>query len=194
MPERWDMQHIVRAIPIITVVALSVAFYFFFTPQAAVEWLGIENAYLLMFTAAFLGGLTTFNTVPYYSMLLILATAGLNPLFLGLSSASGVMCGDSVSYLIGRQGAFFVPRMLSGLFDYFYEFALTHRRTFPIVCFFYGSLSPLSNDLITIPAGIAHIPYARVMIPLACGNVVFNVSLAYAAYYAYDTIRALIAG
>ncbi len=183
-----------RALPIVAVIGFSVVFYFFFTPQAAVEWLGIENAYLLMFAAAFLGGLTTFNTVPYYSMLLILATAGLNPLLLGLASAGGVMCGDSVSYLIGRQGAFFVPRVLQGLFDYFREFASTHRRAFPIVCFFYGSFSPLSNDLITIPAGIARIPYLHVMVPLAAGNIVFNVSLAYAAFYAYDTIRALITG
>ena len=54
-----------------------------------------------MYVIALLGGMTTFNTVPYIPLLLLLASAGVNPLLLGLSSAFGVITGDAFSYFIG---------------------------------------------------------------------------------------------
>ena len=185
-------QKLLAALPILAVVAFSAIVYFYITPEAMIEYIGLQNAYFIMFAAAFLAGLTTFNTVPYYSVLLILATAGLNPVLLGLSSAVGVMCGDSISYLIGRQGAAIIPGMLKRLFDRIYTLAQERPRIFPLVCFLYGAFSPLSNDFVTIPAGLAHIPYLRVIVPLALGNIVFNVSLAYLAVYAVDILRVLI--
>jgi membrane protein YqaA with SNARE-associated domain len=182
----------VAVLPIVVVVGLSVAFYFLFTPSAVIEYLGIQNAFLIMFVAAFLAGLTTFNTVPYYSVLLVLSTAGLNPVLLGLSSAAGVMCGDSVSYLMGRQGAVIIPKRFQHFFDLLSALARERPRLFPLVCFLYGSLSPLSNDFITIPAGIARISYVRMMIPLALGNIVFNVTLAYVALYAAGVLQYFI--
>lgn len=193
MPEHKPVRKILAAVPLVLAVALSVVFYFYFTPETAVSVIGLENAYLLMFVVALLGGLTTFNTVPYYSVLLMLAVAGLNPLLLGLFSACGVMCGDSISYLVGRQGAVIVPRRLHALFGRIRVVATNHPRIFPLVCFLYGSLSPLSNDFITVPAGLARIPYLKTMVPLALGNIVFNVTLAYLAVYAYEFVRLLVA-
>lgn len=142
-----------------------------------------------MFSLAALGGATTFNTVPYYSILFILAAAGVNPILLGLSSALGVMCGDSLSYLMGHHGGSLLPRTFQGLFEQIRFVAERHPKIFPLVCLVYGSLSPLSNDFVTIPAGMARIPYVRVMVPLAIGNIIFNISLAYFAFYGIDFVR-----
>lgn len=188
------LKNFFAATPFLLALGLSVYFFFYTTPDGLVDFIGLQNAYFLMFTLAALGGLTTFNTVPYYSILLVLATAGVNPFILGLSSALGVMTGDSFSYFVGHQGATIVPTRLRSVFTHIYSIAVKYPKIFPLVCFLYGSFSPLSNDFITIPAGMARIPYLRVMAPLALGNIVFNVALAYLALYAYDIVHSVFIG
>jgi membrane protein DedA with SNARE-associated domain len=136
-----------------------------------------------MFSFALLGGLTTFNTVPYYSLLFLLATTGIDPLYLGLSSAFGVMCGDSFSYLLGRQGGTVIPERFQNFFGKVKNLAEKHEKVFLFFCFLYGSISPLSNDFISLSAGMARIKYWKVMLPLGLGNIVFNVSFAYLCVY-----------
>lgn len=162
--------------------------YFFGGPEEIVSSIGIQNAYFLMFAFAFLGGLTTFNTVPYYSMLFLLATGGANPLILGISSATGVMCGDTFSYYLGKEGAQIIPIKITKYFLLIKDFAERKPNLFSLVCLFYGSFSPLSNDFLTIPSGMAKIKYWKVMLPLSVGNIFFNISLAYLCVYACDSI------
>ncbi len=192
MEERssWVVK-VLSIVPFFVVLAFSLFAFFYITPEDLLTFVGIENAYLLMFTVSLLGGLTTLNTVPYYSILILLVGAGLSPLLVGCASAGGVMVGDSVSYFVGHQGARAVPLWLRGAFASIHTLVVKHPRWFPVVCFVYGSLSPLSNDLLTIPAGMARIPYVRVMIPLALGNLVFNIALAYLAVHGLEWIQSL---
>lgn len=185
---------LVKLLPFVGVVLLSILIFLYVDPDQIISTIGFKNAYGLMFVFAALGGLTTFNTVPYYSLLLLLAAAGLNPLLLGLASALGVMTGDSFSYLLGRQGSEAVPDAFRAFLERVRIFAKKHPRIFPFACFLYGSISPLSNDLITLPAGMAGIPYLYVMIPLAVGNIVFNVTLSYLAVYAHGVVSIFIGG
>lgn len=187
-------QKIIAVAPFLLTVCLSLFFFFYTSPDAIVAYIGLNNAYFLMFFVAMLGGLSTFNSVPYMSLLLVLASAGVNPFVLGLSSALGVMCGDSFSYFVGHQGAAVIPQKLRVLFTRIYLLAERHPKLFPWVCFIYGSISPLANDLITIPAGMARISFARVMVPLALGNIVFNVGLAYLSLHAYTFVHAVFIG
>ncbi len=191
MYSTFSIKKLLAFTPILIAIGISVFFFFYISPDELIAYIGLENAYVMMFAFAALAGAMTFNTVPYYSLLLVLANAGVDPFFLGLSSALGVMCGDSISYFIGKQGATVIPEKLRRLFMYVNTFAIAHPRTFPLICFAYGSLSPLSNDFITISAGMAKISYLRVMIPLALGNIVFNISLAYLSIYAYDIVQAV---
>lgn len=181
-------QKLLAILPLVLVIGFSILFFFYLSPDQLVEAIGLENAYFLMFVVAFLSGLTTFNTVPYLSIILVLASAGINPVLLGLTSALGVISGDSWSYFMGYQGATIIPKRWNFLFSKIRGLAERHPKSFPLFCFFYGAAAPLSNDFITISAGIAKIPYRRVMLPLALGNIVFNIALAFLAYYGYDTI------
>lgn len=180
------------ALPLILGLLVSFIFVMFVGVNELVEYVGVQNAYLLMFLAALLSGLSTFNSVPYYAVLLMLANAGVNPVILGITSAFGVMSGDSISYLIGRQGSSFIPHPLQPLFNGINHIAINRKHLFPLVCFLYGAFCPLSNDFITISAGAAKVTYLKVMIPLALGNLVFNIGLAFLAVYSYDWLSALV--
>ena len=174
------MKKYLKFLPFLIVLLASVLFYFYGSSEYIVSKIGLENAYGLMFVFSMISGLTTFNTVPYYSLLLVLATAGLNPLFLGLASAGGVMAGDTFSYMLGKQGSTVLPARFLKYVEILKTYAEHNEKKFLLICFLYGSLSPLSNDFITISAGMAKIKYWKVMLPLALGTVVFNVGLAYA--------------
>jgi membrane protein YqaA with SNARE-associated domain len=176
-------------LPFLTFILISFLIFYLVTPGKIIEFVGMENAYILMFSSALLGGMTTFNFIPYYSIIILLASAGLNPLYIGISSATGVMVGDTFSYFLGRSGDKIIPESLKKIFEKINNFSLKNPKLFPLLCFIYGSISPFSNDFITISAGVAKISYKKVMLPLALGNLVFNISLAFIAYYFYDFLK-----
>lgn len=178
--------------PLVVLLLVTYLFYFYFSPTTIVEYIGIDNAYILMYFFAFFGGLTTFNTVPYYSILLILANSGVDPVYLGLASALGVMTGDSFSYFVGRQGGSILSGSAKSLFDQVQRISFKYPKAFPLFCFLYGSISPFSNDVITLSSGVARIPFYKVMIPLALGNIIFNITLANLAVYAYPLVQSML--
>ena len=144
---------LIKFLPLFFVIVISLLFYFYADTQYLIDAVGVENAYWLMFFFAMFAGLMTFNTVPYYSLLFLLASSGLDPLWLGLSSALGVMCGDTFSYFLGRNGADVIPTKVKWIFDILQNLAERNQSMFLFVCFIYGAVSPLANDFLTIPAG-----------------------------------------
>ncbi|MBI2096770.1 MAG: hypothetical protein HYT40_01265 [Candidatus Sungbacteria bacterium] len=180
------LKYLLGITPPLFFVSLSLYLLIYSSPERIVGFIGVTNAYTLIFILAFLGGVTTFSGIPYHLVLITLATGGLNPLLLGFSAAGGVMLGDSTSYYVGYRGGAIVPQGVQKIFQQIYSFSSKYPKILPLFCFLYGSLVPFSNDFITISAGIARYPFWRVMLPLGLGNAVFNVSLAYLATYARD--------
>jgi len=175
-------------VPLVFFGSLSIYAFLYLSPERIIDFIGVNNAYALIFFLAFLGGLTTFSGVPYHLVLVAFAAGGMNPMLLGLSAAAGVMLGDSTSYYAGMRGGMVAPRAIRGIFEQIYSFSEKHPILLPLFCFLYGALVPFSNDFITISAGIARYSFRRVMIPLGLGNIVFNVALAWFAAGAYQSI------
>ena len=188
-----SLKYALRILLVVFFLGLSFYFLIYSSPNVLVGFIGTDNAYLLMFILAFFGGLTTFSGIPYHLILITLSLGGLNPFLLGFSTSIGVMLGDSTSYYVGyRGGAIISQRLQEGIFRYVNSFTRNYPKAFPVFCLLYGSFVPFSNDFITISAGLARYPFWRVMVPLAVGNMIFNVSLAYFAVYAYDLLQGIV--
>lgn len=159
----------------------------FLSPEEILDYVGVENAYTLMFFVSLVGGLTIFSAIPYPLMLVTFALGGLDPVLLGLSSASGIILGDSTSYFLGYRGKAFLDglrgRALT-IFNWMQKLYTAQPKIVPLVIFLYGALIPLPNDIITISAGLSRYPFWSTMLPLAAGNFIFSVGLAYFAEYA----------
>ncbi|OGZ45788.1 MAG: hypothetical protein A3C84_00760 [Candidatus Ryanbacteria bacterium RIFCSPHIGHO2_02_FULL_48_12] len=179
-----------RLIPIFFFVGFSLAFYYL-PPESIIGFIGVENAYALIFILALLGGLTTLSGIPYHVVLVALAVGGLNPFFLGLSTAVGVMLGDSTSYYLGSQGRVLLSPRMQSILERLSHLQQKYPRLLPVLFFLYGCIVPFSNDIITIPAGLLGYPFWRVMLTLGLGNLVFNISLAFVAAYAYGILQYL---
>lgn len=161
-------------------------FVYYFSPEKIVEKIGIENSYLLAFTLALIGGISIFFPIPYYLFVFTLGAGGVNPILLGLSSAVGVIIGESTSYFLGYTGREITSEKVKKQLDKFYKWCITRKPALlPIIFFLYGVFIPLPNDIITVSMGMAHYPYKKVMIPLGLGNIIFNIALASAGFYGW---------
>ncbi len=187
-----DRKKVLKYLPIVImltfIISMSVFFYFS-SPESLIDAVGIQNAYLLMFVLAFIGGLTTFSGVPYHLILIALAAGGVNPLLLGFSTAAGVILGDSTSYLIGYKGRDIIPSKITVVIEQIIDWGMKYPKALPWFFFGYASLLPFSNDFIVIPMGFERYPFWKVMIPLGLGNILFNTLLGYLAIHAYGFLN-----
>jgi len=184
------LKYLPRILLILFFIGCSFLLYYS-SPEKLIEFIGVENAYFFIFILALIGGITTFSGIPYHLVLVTLAIGDLNPILLGVSAAAGVTLGDSTSYFVGHQGQVIIPQGIQKVLGKISAFGFKYPRILPLFFFLYGSFVPFSNDFIVISMGLARYPYRRVMLPLGAGNLVFNVSLAFLASYAYDFLRSI---
>lgn len=167
---------------LVFIIGWSFALYQF-GPSEVVALLGIENGYVIAGLLGFLGGVSTFFTLPYHFVIVTLASGGLQPIFLGLITAVGVFLGDSISYFIGYHGRSVLPSRIADLFHRLYLWCQARRGMFPLFLFIYAAFIPFSNDFMLISLGLARYPYWKLMVPLALGTLVFNTGLAFFGAY-----------
>lgn len=184
-------RHMAFAFFILFLVAWGLLVYYY-SSQGIVSILGgVRNGYITAFVAALLGGLSTFTSVPYTLIIFTLGAAGLHPLMLGISAGVGLTLGDTISYLLGYYGRNVVPTPLEQLLNRLYEWlnARTQRWAVPALLFIYGSLFPLSNDVIVVSFGLARYPFWRMIIPLGLGSIVFNTLIAWLGAHGAEVLN-----
>ena len=158
-------------------------------PTEIVASVGIHNGYLLAFFSAVLGGTSILFPFPYYLGVFTLAAGGLNPFLLAVVAGTGVVIGDSTSYLVGYSGREILTGKTQLIFKRLYEWSLKKPKwVLTLVLYLYPALSPLPNDFIMIPMGLARFPYFRLIIPMWFGNMTFNLWIALAGIYGFDGI------
>lgn len=159
--------------------------------ETIINLVGSSNALLLMFVFGAIGGLTTFSGIPYHLVLMSLAAGGLNPISLGIVTALGVMVGDSTMFLLSKK----VEHVLPPSLQHYLGKLATWLKKWPVLLtpglVLYGSLSPFSNDFIVASLSLLKYSYRRIIIPLAVGNIIFNIGLAYIGIYGYDWVTNL---
>ena len=156
--------------------------------DAVIDTDGSNNAFLLMFVLGMVGGFTTFTGIPYHLVLMSLAAGGLNPVGLGVSTATGVMLGDSTMYLIGSNVKNSLSPRMQATADRLSGFLVAHPRLVAPILVTYGTISPFSNDFVVGSLSVAGYSYWRTILPLTLGNICYNIGLAYLGLYAYDAI------
>lgn len=167
------------------------ALFAFSSPEALIDYIGIENGYVLVLALSFISGLSIFGLAPYHLALLALAAGGLNPFLLAFLATLGLGLGDSTSYLLGYHGRAVVPRRMERAVAKLSAFLEKHDRLLPAYIFLYGAAAPFSNDFVGVTLGLARYPFWRVMVPLSLGTLLFNTVLALSAPYAYELLLEL---
>jgi membrane protein YqaA with SNARE-associated domain len=167
---------------LLMVLSWSVALYFV-NPEAIVARVGAHTL-PAVFVAGVIGGTSILFPFPYYLVVATAAAGGAHPVLVGLCAGLGVMLGETTSYLVGHAGRAVLPASATEVFHLLHRWvADTHSAKFYGFLFVYGCVMPLPNDVILVPLGAAGVPYWRVILPLAAGNIVFNTATAFMAAY-----------
>lgn len=169
------------AIFILSVVIWGLLIYFFGS-ERIVEMIGIKNGYLIMFLIALFGGVSSFTGATYPATIFTLASGGLDPLLLALTSAAGVSVGDTFYFVLARKGSYVLKK--EGKINQ-YVTKLRHwldgkaKVLIGIVVYAYAAFTPLPNDILCVAMGLTRQSYLLIITALVLGNFTLTLIIAH---------------
>lgn len=166
---------------VIVVLFLLVAFNI---PERIVEFIGIENAYIVVFLIAALGGVSSFTAISYFTTIIAFATTGLNPFLLGIVGGVGVTIGDSLFFFFGQNSRVVLSRHIEQAIDAFRKRLERFRWSVPIFVFVYAGFTPFPNEFMTVSVGLTGSKYREIVVPLVLGNITITTLLVLGVQYA----------
>ncbi len=140
--------------------------------------------YIGAFMISVLGSLIPFLPVPYLIPVVLMAEQ-LDPFILGVAAGIGGALGKLTSYGLGRAG-----RRLLGEEKRRRMTALGKLiRRYGMLAVFFFALTPLPDDVIYVPIGLANFSITRFMIANALGKIVLSWIVAYSGKIYFDYAR-----
>lgn len=163
-----------------------------------VQGLSVLIGYPGAFFVSLLGNVTVLIPFPYIAVLFLLGGASAGPLgpfyfdpwLLGLFGGVGATIGEMTGYLLGRAGSSYVQtEQTSG----FLKLVQKYPRTTPLVLWFLA-VTPIPDDVLIIPLGIAKYPWKKVLIPQFVGKTMFLIGIAWAGRLGLSWLESIIIG
>jgi len=170
------------AILFTAIIAVNIIFIWY-SPSEIVAWIGVENAYLVVFVIATLGGLSSVTSGVLYATLLTFAAGGASPWLLGLATGVGIGIGDTIVFTMFRTG-------LTALYEAEHSVAkrLTRwrelaaripRRLQYLLVYGYLSFTPFPNDIILFVMASLRFSYVIAVPMLFVGAITLATLLAF---------------
>ncbi|KXA93285.1 hypothetical protein AKJ37_00485 [candidate division MSBL1 archaeon SCGC-AAA259I09] len=156
----------------------------------------IALGYPGIFVLNFLGASSIVFPIPYTVALLVAGTShSFNPLLLAAVAGLGSALGEFVGYGAGYAGR----KVVGGDYERKFEAMLKIFERYGTPAIFLFALTPLPDDLLFIPLGLARYSFWKAFIPCVAGKFLMALILVYigsAAGWAFGTnwITALITG
>jgi len=171
-----------------------------FNPIAGFYYWMLDFAELMgypgAFAVSFLGNATIVLPVPYLAVAFILGgikdpVTGLfayDPILLGIISGLAATTGEITGYLLGIYGSRYVETEKC---SNFLCFANEHPQLMPFVLFLLA-VTPIPDDFLVVPLGLARYPLSKVFIPQVIGKSIFLIGVAYAGRIGLAFVDAII--
>ena len=152
--------------------AASTSFYYWI--MDATSALGYSGA----FAVSFLGNATILVPFPYVVVPFVLgADMGHDPWMVGLVSGIGAALGEMTGYFAGYYGR----RLLKeeDKINGFREYVQRRPSMTPAMIWFLAA-TPIPDDILIVPLGVARYSWWRVFVPLLIGKTIFLTAIAWA--------------
>jgi len=143
--------------------------------------------YLGAFLISVLGSVVPFLPVPYLIPVVLMAEK-LDPLILGIAAGIGGAVGKLTSYFLGRAGS----RLLREEGQKRMETLGRAIGKYGAIAVFLFALTPLPDDVIYIPVGLARLSLLKFMIANALGKIVLSWIVAYGGRTYFDVARIVL--
>lgn len=150
------------------------------------NWFAIHFGYLGVFLISFIGALSIFFPIPYTLVIYALgASSSLNIHLLALTSGLGSAMGEVSGYLLGYYGGKVISEERKRKMDYMMKIF----NRYGAVAVFLFALTPLPDDLLFIPLGIARYKFVKVFVPCFFGKLLMSYILAYSGRQSFKFIQ-----
>lgn len=167
-------------IGIIALIAGWIALFFFISPEAVVDAIGVHNAYLVVFLLALIGGLSTLTGTSLFAVIATFAAGGALPLMLGICAGIGIFASDSIFFLLATRGSRSITQRKHDIRDMLAK----HIQRLPPWAlhggvYLYVGLSPLPNDILMIALALARVRYRTIAPALFAASITIATLTAY---------------
>ena len=158
-----------------TIVSLFILFnliFFFVGPEKIVQFVGVENTYLLIFLIATIGGLSTFTGAFLFGSIATFAAGGAVPILLGIFGGLGIFVSDSIFYFLAFYGKKAIPEKWDSEIKKI-EYWVEKRPSWLVLflIYIYIGFTPLPNDVLMIILAISGYTYKKIVITLLLGSL-----------------------
>ncbi|RDV39128.1 hypothetical protein DV096_00720 [Bradymonadaceae bacterium TMQ3] len=180
-PERTRKQVAIFLVALLLVVGWT--FFFLYTePEAVIEWMGVENSYLVGFLISVFGALGSVTPFSTYPAVYAMATTEVNLIILIPLVAVGLTVGDALFFYFGVTAQSVMPQWLENWMERVWLWLQTKPELFlQIFIFLYVGFSPFANNLLTAPLAMAGYRFRKIVVPLTLGNCSLPIVASYLA-------------
>ncbi len=147
-----------------------------FDSELLVEFLGVQNSYIVLFFVSLIGGFSTGGSATYLSLLITLVAGGLNPWVTGLVAGLSLFIGDTIMLLLAQRGRGFIGGRLDEWLDRFalrFKRSVLLKRFFPYLAYVYAGFLPLPHDLMILFFAAIEYPRKKALIIIFFGDITF---------------------
>lgn len=138
--------------------------------ESLLSELASQYGYVGVFLLSFLGASSVIIPIPYTVILLFIgAYSGMDLALLAIVSGLGSALGEIVGYLIGRTARKVISLQRQKRLEALLHI-LTMRRALAPLLIFVFALTPIPDDLLFLPLGLAHYPLLATLIPSFLGK------------------------
>ena len=145
-----------------------------------VDYIGVENAYLISFLLAVFGGLSAVTGLSFFASVATFSSGGADPFLLALFGGLGVFLSDSIFFLAARYGVEILKKKAKPLSLWLVskmeKFSL---NMILIGVYVYIGFTPLPNDILMIALAFIGTPFKRLAPVLMAGSITIVFLTAY---------------
>lgn len=162
---------------ILIVVAILVTLYYF-SPDEIVDYIGVENSYLVGFLISFFAGFSAWTSFSMVAVLVTFVLGGANPIVLGVVAGIGLAIGDLIMFVLSRKVRSSFSLKWDRRMKVFEKiFSGKFRKFMPIIIFLYVGFLPLPNDFLVIFLGMIEYPMKKATWPIVLGDMVYPLAI-----------------
>lgn len=161
-------------------IGLNVLFLYY-SPEQIVNWIGVQNSYLVVFLIAALGGLNSFTSGVLYASIATFAAGGSIPWLIGVAGGLGIAVGDTVIYFLVRYGRQHIPEKTENWLERNRKYIDRLPRWVQyLVIYIYLGFTPLPNDILMFALAMFDFKFKKILPLIILGGITIATIVAYA--------------
>jgi membrane protein DedA with SNARE-associated domain len=138
-------------------------FLYFYGVERVVSLIGVENAYLVIFLIATIGGLSALTGTALITNIATFASGGADLLYITLAAGLGIFISDSIFYVLATYGRRSVPENWEKTLKKMEEWVKKYPTWLVLVCaYVYMSATPFPSDVLMVALVLGGYSYKKV--------------------------------